>query len=566
MISLNLIKKLATSASYQRGRRYHAEGRVRTVTETPTAITAEVSGTERYRVVLRLDGASLGWSCSCPAADDGSFCKHCVAVALVHLDGPVEDNSTSTDTAKQDDLASYVADLPPERLAELVLEAAEADRRFGDRLRMARATSTPGAVDLKVWKKTISTAFGSGRRMIRYGEMPEWAAGVHVVLDSLAGLCDVGEADAVITLCEFAHSRTTRAIQYVDDDGWLNDISFAIANLHQRACREGSPSPVKLAKRLVDLEFDTDLLGFDRAVITYADLLGDKGLAAYERALQPMIEAAARSDDKYNSALWGAQRAQVGLGIARKDPEAVIAVRAVADMHPSDYEDVVEAFVAAGRIDEAIEWGLRGLDGATPHASGRLRIVVSELLQRVGRGDEVFDLHWQAFAAQSTMHVFEQLAAAAGGDLDRAVSRATDHLTSRIASLEADGASARSVYDIEAHATTMAQILLSAGRVDDAWAVASAHGCSNSVWMSLARAREADHPMDSVQVYERQALADIATANRSGYTKAVRLMRRIERVCADAARPDAFDDFVTRVRIEHKAKRTLIAMLDAQDW
>lgn len=43
-------------------------------------------------------------------------------------------------------------------------------------------------------------------------------------------------------------------------------------------------------------------------------------------------------------------------------------------------------------------------------------------------------------------------------------------------------------------------------------------------------------------------------------------MRRIERVCADAGKPDAFNDFITRGRAGHKAKRTLIAMLDDHDW
>ena len=41
------------------------------------------------------------------------------------------------------------------------------------------------------------------------------------------------------------------------------------------------------------------------------------------------------------------------------------------------------------------------------------------------------------------------------------------------------------------------------GRADDAWDVAGAYGCDDGTWMTLARAREADHPLDAIPIYER---------------------------------------------------------------
>ena len=47
------------------------------------------------------------------------------------------------------------------------------------------------------------------------------------------------------------------------------------------------------------------------------------------------------------------------------------------------------------------------------------------------------------------------------------------------------------------------EILLCEGRADDAWDVAGAYGCDDRTWMTLARSREADHPLDAIPIYER---------------------------------------------------------------
>ncbi|WP_428122656.1 SWIM zinc finger family protein [Candidatus Poriferisodalis sp.] len=44
-----------------------------------------VRGTVPYIVELWTDNGEPRWSCTCPAAKDGSFCKHCVATALTLL-------------------------------------------------------------------------------------------------------------------------------------------------------------------------------------------------------------------------------------------------------------------------------------------------------------------------------------------------------------------------------------------------------------------------------------------------------------------------------------------------
>ena len=71
---------------FARGRTYAASGAVQVASEitkpNPT-IEATVAGTQNYTTKVWIDDDELeGW-CDCPNAQDGWFCKHQVAVALV---------------------------------------------------------------------------------------------------------------------------------------------------------------------------------------------------------------------------------------------------------------------------------------------------------------------------------------------------------------------------------------------------------------------------------------------------------------------------------------------------
>ena len=84
--------------------------------------------------------------------------------------------------------------------------------------------------------------------------------------------------------------------------------------------------------------------------------------------------------------------------------------------------------------------------------------------------------------------------------------------------------------------------------------------------MTLARAREPDCPMDAVAVYEQAALAIIARKDAKQYQSAVDLMVRICRLAESAGKPERFAALLDRTRTEHRPKRKLQSILDAQGW
>src|SRR3954465_4514036 len=127
------VQSAAGSRSYERGLAYLDE--VDDLEIGEGGISATVYGSERYRVVLSVDGHRLGGDCSCPYGQEGRFCKHCVAVALVAL--RIRDQRPVPRAAKQDAAArveAWLSALSREELLGLVRERAAEDEEFAHRL------------------------------------------------------------------------------------------------------------------------------------------------------------------------------------------------------------------------------------------------------------------------------------------------------------------------------------------------------------------------------------------------------------------------------------------------
>lgn len=91
------IESLADPGSFLRGVGYQRAGRVDIGDRHGDAVTAVVRGSMPYQVELHRS-PKVAWSCTCPVGEEGTFCKHCVAVALEEA-GPDRQSSAPTGAA-----------------------------------------------------------------------------------------------------------------------------------------------------------------------------------------------------------------------------------------------------------------------------------------------------------------------------------------------------------------------------------------------------------------------------------------------------------------------------------
>ena len=611
------VARLAGPFVYSRGVSYLRDGRVEPAVVRDGRLEATVRGTMPYSVELWADRGRPRWSCSCPAAEDGSFCKHCVAAALSlgaggdpsmiaphgeRVRAPGAGVGTGAGDDAEDELVGFVKGLGPDRLAEIVLEGAASDWRLRERL-LAEALAARGAgPDVTDWRGRIDGAFTDRGYMsggfVTYREASGWAAGVDEVIDALEDLCDAGHHDAAARLAEHAHRCADRAVEYVDDsDGWISGFSERLSELHLRACEAGRPDPAELAARLVDLELTSELDGFHRSAAAYAEVLGEEGLAVFRERLEPHRERAGRKADPdgWSSGVFAVRQAMVGWALGTGDPDALIEAHGQDRAQPGDVLEIAHALDRAGREDEAIAWARRSLAGQGSRAwrVGELRDFLALKLRNRGDDQAAVELYWQAFVSGPSVSAYRRLVDEDAGE--DWLSRCRNELRSTLAGTPSTdagepglgagraGSGARGAGPVAgstgpgaafgplpppvpAAAATLVEILLYEGLVEAAWDAARDYGCGSRMWLTLARAREDAHPLEAAAVYESAALAIIDRKKADQYQSAVDLMARIRRLAESAGEPSRFESLLVRVRTEHRAKRKLKSLLDALGW
>jgi tetratricopeptide (TPR) repeat protein len=493
-----------------------------------------------------------------------------VAVTLLLGDGELgaelDDPAGPIGGSREDDgglLVDHLEGLDRDRLVELVIEAADEDWRLRQRLQAEAHAARGQGPDLGAWRRRVDVAFAPYDDFVSYREAAGWAREVDELIDVLGELCDASHPDAVAVLAEHAHRRADQAIGYVDDsDGWLTLISDRLTELHLRACTEGDTEPVELARRLVDLELTSELDGFHRAAATYAAILGDDGLAAYRRRLEPRWEQLQSQTEGWSSQRFTLREALAGVALAVGDPDELIEVYRHDLTTPGAYLAIAGTLAAAGREDEAETWAYEGLDAFADRSwqTPPLREFLAGLLRDRGEPSDAVELFWEAFDRSPSLVAYRRLLDEAGGDAATVAARALDTLTHRVGQPADDAGREDSASGV------LVEILAFEGETERAWQVATDHGCDRRMWLTLARAREDAHPLDAIGVYEPEVFVQIEIKKNQAYRQAVAMLARIRRLARHADQPQRFEDILRRVRDEHGRKRNLMKLLDQKGW
>lgn len=586
-----MIGDLAGPAVYERGVGYWEDGRVQSVVEEEGRLRATVRGSMPYAVELWFEGDELLWSCSCPAAENGSFCKHCTAVALTLLyadiwpddvDASKRDRDSGGTHSTDDDselLEGFVRRLDPERLTDIVLSQLAGDWRLREQLLLEARSERGLGPDMAQWRERIDSAFATGG-LDRWGyphyrDPADWADSVNEVIDALDDLAAAGHHQTAAELASHAYIRADVAMGEVDDsDGRVTSVTERLAHLHLQACEDGSPDPAALAQRLAKLELSCELDHFIRSAATYAHVLGPAGLAAFHEIVEPKwlkIDPSPEGDPRQrdyrrDGIEFQLRQAMIGWALATGDPDALVEAHRSERIAPHATLEIARAYEAAGRHDEAVEWARTGLSGYGHGSwhSDDLRDFLARKLRERGEDGPAIDLYWNAFTASPSQQACRTLLAQ-----DRRPSapdwleRCLTHLRSRLGPSSSAVSSppgdvmASNRDEAPSAAVVLAEILLYEGRRDEAWQVALEHGTSKEMWMKLALAREQTAPRESIAIYESEALAIIGRKRPNDYRHAVDLLARIRRLADEADEPALFDPLLHHVRTAHKPKRRL---------
>jgi uncharacterized Zn finger protein len=558
-----IVERLASPRSFARGAAYLDEGRVGPLRMDAGRVNATVQGSESYAIELRISDGRLRFACSCPVGVEGEFCKHCVAVALSFLEGG--DSSAPT----LDDARIYLEGLSPRSLVELLVDHAHDDERLARRLLLLTARSrerSPG--DMDSLRVLIDQAF-SFHEFVPYREVWGYVQGIEETVDALDEMLAEGHPREVIELTEYALTAVKHSLEHVDDsDGQMGDLAARLQGLHLEACRRGAPDPVELAERLFLRELEGDWDIFDRAAMTYENILGEVGLARYRElahtrwATVPELAPGEGSRERYGSR-FRITRIMETLAEQSGDLSDQIAVRERDLGSPYSFLQIAELCRSHNEHDMALEWAQRGTAEFPDSPDHRLRDFLVKEYRRRGSAADAIEHTWAAFNSRPALETYRELAIDAKA-LREWDERRTAALTLLRASLtNPDADASRPPLRSRRDATELMRVLLWEDDPDAAWRAAIEGDCTNSLWLQLADQRRAEHPDDTLTVYRLHVEQTIAGKDKRSYAEAVRLIEEtIRPLFTECGKPDDYEGYLEEIRSSHRPKRNLMKLMD----
>jgi hypothetical protein len=339
-LSDTALRDVSSPKILERGITYALSGAVRIISENlkpvPT-IDAEVDGTATYSTRVWIDGGVDG-ACDCPNADDGWFCKHQVAVALVwrqRLGGaePTVDEAArkkvqasakraATIKGRRAALQTFLRALPTPVLADKLMALAdsygEIDRELRTWQRISDAHAQPDDR-----KALITETLAVGRKFLDWREVGAWVRQAESILPLLQQE-RARDPQTALALSLHALRRGWAALMRADDsNGEIGGLCSAIGGEWAAALQAAGPQPSAFGDTYLRVQLEDPFGSFDSAAAESA--MGAAALDRYrqvlERRWRELKDAAlaqqsrragrrSRADDSNDSGtrLWSVER------------------------------------------------------------------------------------------------------------------------------------------------------------------------------------------------------------------------------------------------------------------
>jgi len=309
------LKRASSAAILQRGQGYAQSDAVNAIEEETgqmPAARATVLGTQPYEVEVWVDDGELGGLCDCPHAEDGWFCKHQVALALVwrgRLGGevPVPDDAACKKMAsaaatgakrartiedRREALAEFLRGQDAQVLARRLLDMADRDGAIERELQQWRKLGDVqrGVASLTELKALVTQILSPGRDFLDWRQTSSYAQRAANVL-SLLAQTRARSAEDALALGLQALRRVWAAMEQADDsDGDIGDLVRAIGDEWVEALRAVGARPAAFGESYLQLLLDDPITSFDTAAAEAA--MGDAARARFTRCLAERWRAA----------------------------------------------------------------------------------------------------------------------------------------------------------------------------------------------------------------------------------------------------------------------------------
>ena len=571
-INRDMLLNKAGTSSFSRGEDYFLRGNVHKLTEYEDKVTAKVSGNREYRVKLWEDADGIGYSCSCPIGEEGTFCKHCVAVGLAWIDSKTQPNtSTQKEEITVDDIRKWLMQQNNETLVDLIMQKAVEDDQFYQKLLLKTAKFSNKDIEIATYRRVITDATYAND-FLDYHSSSAYAFGVQDAIEPIADLIKEGCAAEIIELIEYAIKRVEGALSSADDsNGEIGGVLNELQDLHYQACLQAKPEPEALAKKLFDWELNTDWDVFYDTVEKYAVILGESGLAVYRQlAEEEWSKIIPLKKDQRDVNQYGKRfritHIMEALARTTGDVEELVAVKQRDLSCAYNYLQIAEIYREAKQYDRALEWAELGLKVFVEKPDSRLRDFLAEEYHRCGRDIEAIEQIWLQFVASPYLSEYEKLKEYTEHiqQWSEWRKKALQQIRTSLYKTKQEAAPHKLFKQVD-H-SELVRIFLWENNTEAAWQEAKEGGCHAGLWLELAAKRENTYPKDVLPIYQEQVERTLEQKNNAAYSEAVKFLKKINKLMLSLEMQQDFQKYLDLVRLKHKAKRNFMKLLQEANF
>jgi uncharacterized Zn finger protein len=571
-ITRAMVRSATNSKYFQRGEGYFEANLVKALKQKDGKIYATVHGSRPYKTTLWITGGHLDGNCTCPLGQDGEFCKHLVATGLTWIEAQASgDSKQQQKTIQPADIETWLQKLPPEKLVETIMSQAMHDDEFYNVLKFRVAAEQPVANTREM--RTVIRQAMTIDDFISWRETSGYYRGVEAVIARINKMLAKHPAE-VVGLVEYALELWEGAIELIDDsDGGMGMILDELHKLHLEACKKAKPDPVALAGTLFDRHVNSGWDFFSGAYESYGTILGQKGKAHYRELVEnewgklPQYGPGDKNDDRYGRTR---KIEQMMLSTAEEtgNLDRIIEIMSRDLSQSSDFLAIADRCRQAKAHDLAIQWAEKGIRAFPDHHDTRLHDFLAEAYVRDRRPEDAVGVIWETFEASPDLNRYQALAtyATKAKAWPEWREKALTHIRKDIAARKKGQNNPRDRWARKADHTLLVEIFLWEKDPEAAWTEAQNGGCTESLWLQLAKIREKEHPGDAVVIYRRQVEPELERKNNQSYQEAVSYLGKIHKLMTGMGKEAEFNANLLAIKTEWKRLRNFIKYVERTPW
>lgn len=551
-----MLRTIAGDGAYERGLEYFKSGNVGELATSGAKTVARVEGTELYTVTMHWTSRGFDGVCDCPASDGFDFCKHCVAVALTLAARDVELATLKTGSVEEQ-IRAFLLQQDKAYLIDSLMEAANNLPGLSQRLSL-RAAAAAGQVGLKSLKKEI-TAASPRRNIWRRQEVYRYFERFEAVLESIVEVADDLPANDLLKLVEHAIDRLNKSLERVDDSGGSRwSVQHQINALNIKAISQMEWSIEQQAAHLLGQVLADPYDHFANFKHAYDELLGEQGWIAFYAQARKRLEALPPLE--FDASFTEASE-HISLCYlltpwyeASGDISQMIAVMEISCHSATDCHNIAALYLSQGDTQQCGTWLAKG-DAHLPaqRRTTELHVTYFEACGDPARASEIQHTMFRDQPSYASLKNLLRLAELAD-TYDQTQATALEFLHKQLQG---------HVYHSQTAAMILARMHHDLGDLDAAFDLLQSHVADESLLLE-ATGWFKDQPNRACALVKSAVEDCISGKNKRAYRRAADLLEQVARPQFNVLGTEAFDAYLMTLRESHRAKSSLMRVLDAK--